>query len=193
MMDYQVILGTVAVAMTIWAHIPYLLHTMRGTNKPHIFTWVIWTLLTAIAFAAQIAGEAGPGAWATGITAIICIVISIAAFRSGSKDITRSDWIMFAGGLAAIPLWLVTDSPVLSIWIVTLIDCSAFYPTFRKSWHKPMEENTFMYGFNIPRHALTLLAISNVSVVTMLYPAALFLMNCVMYVMLKLRRTHQKH
>jgi hypothetical protein len=192
MEDYKIVLGSIAVIMTIWAHIPYFFETLKGTNKPHVFTWIIWTLLTGIAFAAQLEGKAGPGAWATGITALICVIITVAAIRNGSKDITRTDWVMFLGGLLAIPLWMLTDNPVWSIWIVTLIDCSAFYPTFRKSWHRPMEENTFMYGFNIPRHTLTLAAISTVSVTTVLYPAALLLMNALMYLMLKLRRERLK-
>lgn len=190
--DTKTILGLLAVLMTIWAHIPYLLQTLRGTNKPHVFTWVIWTLLTGIAFAAQLTGQAGAGAWATGVTCVICLIITIAAIKHGEKDITRSDWAMFLLGLAAIPLWLATSDPVWSIWLVTLIDCSAFYPTFRKSWLKPHEENSFMYGFNIPRHVMTLAAISNFSLVTALYPAALLAMNVIMYVMLKLRRQSLK-
>ena len=136
--------------MTIAAHIPYLLQTIKGTNKPHIFTWIIWTLLTFIAAAVQYVGNAGPGAWVTGVTGLICVVITIFTFKNGEKHITRSDWVMFIAGLITIPLWLLTNSPLWSIILITTIDCSAFYPTFRKSWHKPHEENTFMYGFNIP-------------------------------------------
>lgn len=187
-MDLKVILGAVAVAMAIWAHVPYLLHTLRGTNKPHIFTWIIWMLLTSIAFFAQLADDAGPGAWATGITAVICLVIAAAALKSGEWDIAPTDWVMFVAGLMAIPLWVVTDNPFWSIFLVTAIDCSAFYPTFRKSWIKPYEENTFMYGFNIPRHMITLSAIAHFSVITALYPAALLGMNIIMFTMLKFRR-----
>jgi hypothetical protein len=188
--DYKTILGALAVLMTIWAHIPYLLHTLKGTNKPHVFTWVIWTLLTGIAFAAQVVGKAGPGAWATGFTSAICLVITIAAYRVGEKHITRSDWAMFLFGLASIPIWMMTSDPIWSIWIVTIIDVSAVYPTFRKSWLRPHEENSFMYGFNIPRHVITILAITNLSLTTWLYPAGLLVMNLVMFVMLKTRRSN---
>jgi len=186
--DLKTLLGLLAVVMSVAAHIPYLWQTLKGTNHPHLFTWIIWTLLTGIAFAAQVAGNAGPGAWATGITCAICVVITLAAYRKADRDITRSDWFMFAAGLAALPLWLITDTPFWSILLVTLIDCSAFYPTFRKSWARPWGEDTFMYGFNLPRHVVTLAAISQFSFVTALYPAALLAMNLVMYVMLKARR-----
>ena len=189
-LDFKAVLGIIAVLMTVWAHIPYLLHTLNGSNKPHVFTWVIWTLLTGIAFAAQMAEKAGPGAWATGVCSAICMVITIAAYRSGEKYITKSDWVMFILGLTAIPVWMATDDPLWSIWIVTIIDLSALYPTLRKSWIRPHEENSFMYGFNIPRHIVGILAIANVSTVTVLYPAALLLMNAGMFVMLKTRRLY---
>ncbi len=186
--DYKTLLGLCAVAMTVAAHVPYLLTTLKGTNKPHIFTWVIWSLLTFIAFAAQVAGGAGPGAWVTCATGIICVIITAAALRTGERDITRGDWVMFLAGLAAIPAWLVTDDPFWSVLIVVGIDCSAFWPTFRKSWAKPHEENSFMYGFNIPRHMIALSALHEVSLITALYPAALLAMNIIMYGMLKIRR-----
>lgn len=176
--------------MTVWAHIPYLFHTVRGTNKPHIFTWVIWTLLTGIAACAQWAGGAGAGGWVTFFTAAMCVAILLATLRNGEKHITRGDWIMFLAGLAAIPVWALTDNPVWSVWIITLIDLAATYPTFRKSWLRPHEENSFMYGLNIPRHAVGLMAIEIYSVTTTLYPAALLFMNIVMYAMLKMRRMH---
>jgi chromate transport protein ChrA len=186
--DPKTLLGIAAVLMTVAAHIPYFLTTLNGTNIPHIFTWVIWTLLTFIAFAAQVAGNAGPGAWVTGVTGLICVIITIAAFRQGEKHITRGDWIMFIAGLAAIPAWMVTSNPLWSVLIVVAIDASAFWPTFRKSWHRPHQENSFMYGFNVPRHIIALSSMQELSFITASYPAMLLAMNLVMYVMLKTRR-----
>jgi chromate transport protein ChrA len=189
MFDIKIILGCIGIGMTIAAHIPYLIQTIKGTNKPHIFTWIIWTLLTFIAAAVQYVGGAGMGAWITGMTGLICIVITAFAFQKGEKNITRSDWAMFIVGLMSIPLWAVTSSPLWSIILITAIDCSAFYPTFRKSWHKPREENTFMYGFNIPRHVVSIFSIAQINMLTVLYPSALLVMNVVMYVMLHIRKS----
>lgn len=187
-MEYKIVLGFIAIGMTIWAHIPYLLQTFKGVNRPHIFTWIIWSLLGFIAFAAQLSGGGGIGAWVTGVTGLLCILITVAAFRSGEKHITRSDWVMFLTGLSSIPVWMVTSDPLLAVIIVTAVDVSAVYPTFRKSWLKPWEENSFMYGFNIPRHICSIASLQILSPVTVIYPAALLLMNIVMYGMLKLRR-----
>jgi hypothetical protein len=47
-----------------------------------------------------------------------------------------------------------------------------------------------MYGFNIPRHIVSILSIAQLNVLTVLYPTALLGMNIIMYAMLKWRRFH---
>ena len=187
--DYKTFIGIIAVIMTLAAHIPYMRDTWRGTNKPHMFSWIIWTLMTIIILVAQIVDGAGAGAWSTAVVLIPCVFVTVLSFTwRGEKYITRSDWAMFLTGIATIPLWIVTEDPLWSVIIICAIDALAFGPTFRKGWAKPHEEATFMYGLNIPRHALSTLAISNYSLVTALYPVMLVVMNTAMYLMLKARR-----
>lgn len=187
--DIKLILGVIAAIMSIIGHLPYIISILKGNTKPHLFTWVIWIVMTAIAFAAQIVGGAGPGAWTTGINVVLAVVIAILALKHGEKNITHSDWIMFISGVLAIPLWMVTKDPLWSVILVTVIDALAFGPTIRKSWYKPYEELSFMYGFNIFRHFITLTALAQFSFVTALYPAMLFVMNIVSYAVIKGRRT----
>ncbi len=187
--DIKIVFAAIAMGMTIWAHVPYFIDTLKGINRPHIFTWIIWSILTLIAAFAQFSGNAGPGAWVTFLTGIVCLAITFVAFRNGEKDITKSDWIIFVAAIAAIPLWVITSDALLAVIVVTIIDLIAFVPTFRKSWKRPFEENSFMYGFNVPRHCLAIAAIDTYSYVTILYPAALLVMNGIMYGMLKMRRT----
>lgn len=186
--DLKILLGIMAALLSIAAHVPYTRALLKGTNKPHIFTWIIWTVLTCIACAAQIAGNAGPGAWSTAVTVLMCLIITALTFRHGSRDITRSDWCMFIGGLAAIPVWMLTSNPLWAVLIVTAIDALAFAPTWRKSWSKPYEEEISMYGVNVVRHMIAITALSQYALVTALYPAMLLIMNAGMYAMLRARR-----
>lgn len=50
------------------ALLPYLLSVLRNQVKPHVFSWVIWASTTFIAFLAQLADNAGVGAWPIGIS-----------------------------------------------------------------------------------------------------------------------------
>ena len=52
-MDYKVILGVISIILALISFVPYLLDLIRNKTKPHIFSWLIWTLLMAIGFFAQ--------------------------------------------------------------------------------------------------------------------------------------------
>jgi hypothetical protein len=180
--------GGLSVLIAIASYGPYFFATIKGTNKPHVFSWTLWSLLTWIAFAIQVFAGAGPGAWASGVTAFCCIVIAIASLRHGETKITCSDWAAFIAGVLTIPMWIVTKDPTPSALLVTIIDLLGFYPTFRKSWHRPREEMAFTHCLSLIKHLLSISALRTVSVPTAFYPAALFLANVLLVGMILVRR-----
>ncbi len=173
-------IGLAAVLLSIVGHLPYITDTIKGKTQPHVFTWVIWAIVTILAFFGQWAKGGGAGSWTTGVTGLITVLIALLALKNGSKDITRSDRLFLAGALIAIIPWYLTDDPTLSIVIITLIDVLAFIPTVRKTIGNPSSETLFTYALNIPRHGLALIALENYNLATYLYPAALFFMNILM-------------
>jgi uncharacterized membrane protein HdeD (DUF308 family) len=192
-MSFTLIIGWATIIIGLLTYIPYFWSIYKKQTKPHVFSWFIWGLLGAIAFFAQIADGAGPGAWVNGVTAFICFVIAAIALKFGEKNITRSDWITFLGALSAIPVWYVTQNPLYAIILVTVIDALGFSPTFRKSWLKPWEENALTYGLSAGKYALSLLAIENYTMTTVLYSASLVFMNGVFVAMLLFRRKAHPH
>jgi hypothetical protein len=79
------ILGIVAVILTFVGYVPYIRDTLAGKTKPHIYTWFIWGLVTAIAFGLQVSAKAGPGAYTTLAAASICFVIFGFGMRQGRQ------------------------------------------------------------------------------------------------------------
>lgn len=187
-MDWREILGVAATLIALISYIPYLLTIFKGTTRPHGFSWIIFGLLTAIGFAAQVTGEAGPGAWVMGFSAAICFLIAGLALFKGTFKPTSSDWATFIAALAAIPLWLTTDNPLYAVVLITIIDALAFYPTFRKAYHFPHEELVFTFFLSGLKFVLSLFALTTVSIVTVLYPASLVFMNWLFIAMVLYRR-----
>lgn len=182
-------IGLLSVGLTLIAYIPYFRSLVAGETRPHLFSWIIWTVMNGMAFAAQYMQGAGAGSWMTGFTALISLAVIGFAFRSGEKNITRSDWLAFGGALLAIALWLITKDPLASVIIVSLIDLLACYPTLRKSYNKPWEENVFLYTMCGVRSLLGLFALEAVSLVTALYPIAMTTSNGLITFMLLWRRS----
>lgn len=140
------IYGYASVALTFAGYSPYIRSTIRGKIKPHVFSWMIWSAIAGIAFFAQDSDGAGPGAWAMGITAISCAIIAVLAFFIGDRDIKRSDWGFFLGAICSLPVWYITHNALYAIFLITLIDAFGYYPTFRKTWNRPFDENEIVYA-----------------------------------------------
>lgn len=180
--------GYVSIALTFLSGAPYIISILRGHTKPHLFTYVLWTIMMAIAAAGQVAAHAGAGAWASIVGAIFCLLILLLSFKHGEKSITRSDWVSLLVGLMAIPLWYITADPLPAVLLVTLIDVAAYIPTFRKSYLKPHEEMVFSHVASNVKHVFSILAMQEMSLTTLVYPSVLFLMNSALIGMLLWRR-----
>ena len=192
MLEYKTILGIIAVIIALAGYVPYFRDIFRGKTKPHAFSWLVWASLTGIAFFGQIFDKGGAGAWVTGFTAVVSFAIFFLALKKGEKNITSSDkWSLFGAGVALV-LWYLTSSPMGSVILITLIDALGFYPTFRKSYHKPHEETMLTFFLSGLKFVIAIIALQNYSVVTYLYPASLVLMNFIFVGLLIVRRRQHR-
>lgn len=159
------------------ARVRYFRSIFQGITRPHVFSWIIWATISSIGFAAQVSDNAGAGSWARGFGAATCFLIVLVAFKRGEKHITRWDWATFAAALLAIPLWIVTETPLWSVILVCIIDTIGYIPTLRKSWHHPWNEDAGSYLINAFSAFFSILALEHYSPVTWLYSALLIVSN----------------
>ncbi|MDD5585896.1 MAG: hypothetical protein PHY92_02935 [Alphaproteobacteria bacterium] len=181
-------LGLLSIALFIVGYSRYFWHIFKGQTKPHAFSWLVWGIITAIAFFAQNSDNAGPGAWTTGFGAVVYFVIAGLALFRGERDIKRSDWLAFTGALAAIPLWYLTGDPLSAVVLIAIIETLAFFPTIRKSYAKPHEETLFMYTMEILRFVPAIFALEHYSAVTLINPLYTIVLNGAFIVMALWRR-----
>lgn len=181
-------LSILAIFLTCAGHIPYLRDVIIGKTKPHVYSWFIWGLVTAIAAALQFAGGGGPGAWVTAVGALVCTVTFILSIPHGKSNITKHDTVLLCLAMVALGFWLLAKQPILSLVLITTIDLMGLIPTIRKSWHKPHEETLNTYAINVLRISLSLLALRQYSVLTVLYPATWALASAMFSIFLWVRR-----
>jgi len=188
MLEDKVLYALVAIVLATIGYIPYVKGIYKGTNKPHIFMWLIWVIVLAIITLAQWHAGAGPSTWVTGYVGVVSTLIFLWSLKAGEKHITRLDWIMLWGSFAAIPLWVLTDDPLGSVCLVTVINSMSFVPTIRKAWSKPYEENLALYMLIIPRQVLAIAALEVYSVTTVLYLASVIVMCMILLSSILYRR-----
>ncbi len=194
---FREVMAWLAIALTFVAFYPYVRSILRGQTRPHAFSWVIWGLTTCIAYAAQVAGGGGAGAWPTGISGIVTFYVAYLAYRAQSRGVLAymrsvpgSDWGFLAAALLALPAWWFTTDPWSAVVILTTVDLLGFGPTIRKGFAEPHEEQLTFFVLVAVRSLISIAALEVLSWTTLLFPAAIALSSLLFVLMVWLRRTH---
>ncbi|MES2059865.1 MAG: hypothetical protein V4438_02435 [Patescibacteria group bacterium] len=171
-MDIKIIFGAIAAGLALFSSYLYISDILRGNTKPHTYTWLIWAIVTVIAYFGQVVSGGGPGSWATGVAAIVTIVTLLLSLQGkyGTKDITNFDKVCLALAIFSILPWLLAKSVLWSVLLATFIDLIAFFPTMRKTWHAPKSESLGSMYADAVKHALSTFSMANYSLITVIYP-----------------------
>lgn len=193
-MQYKELLSAVAISLTFIAFFPYIRSIIRGTIKPHMFSWVIWGTTTFVVFLAQLEGHGGAGAWPIGVSGSITIFIALLAFmKRADIVITKTDWLFFVSALSSLPFWYFTSNPLWAVVILTTVDVLGFGPTVRKAYEFPHSESLLFFALFTARNFIAIMALENYSVTTVLFPAVVAITCILLMVMVKFRRRGLAH
>ena len=185
---YKSILGIIAVCLGMAAYTIYISSTLKNKTKPHAFSWLLWTLTTAVVFIAQSTKGGGAGSWSTGVTCVVCGAIAIISLFKYDKAYSLSDILFISVALLALLPWFFTKDPTASVILIASIDVLGYGPTLRKSYYYPDEERAASFGLNSIKHLFSFLALQHYEVATWIYPASQIFMNGVVVVLILIRK-----
>lgn len=173
-------LAIIATIFAIIGNVPYLIDVFRKKVEPHPYTWLVWTIVSAVTFFGQLAKGGGIGSLPTGVAEGFTVIIFLFSLRYGFKHVTKTDTYFLIFALLGLIPWLVTKDPTVSVITVVTIDLIAFVPTIRKTWQHPKTENSLLYGMNVARHVLTLFSLRTYNIATTLHSFAMIVTNTLM-------------
>lgn len=173
-------------------YVPYYISILQKKTKPHLYTYVIGAMLGAIAFVGSWISGGGAGTWSIGASALLVVGVVLLSLKYGTRDVTKIDAYFASAAVLAVIPWILTKNPTISVILVALIEYLAIAPTLRKTWNDPTSEPYTVWGLNVVKHGLTVAAISNFSLATVFYPAAMVLMNAILTGEIILRRATKK-
>jgi len=188
-MMYKELLSTVAILLTFIAFLPYIRSILQGQTRPHVFSWVIWGCTTFIVFLAQLADNAGAGAWPIGISGIITLYVAILAYiKKSDCMISRIDWLFFILAMTSLPFWYLTSDPLWAVVILTVVDVIGFGPSLRKAFFNPFEEHLTFFVIMALRNLIAILALENYTLTTVLFPVTIAIACLVLILLTGYRR-----
>lgn len=164
--------STAAITLTLALFYPYIRSILQGQTKPHVLSWVIWGIGTFTIFFAQLSDGAGIGAWPIGLSALITGYVAVLSWiKKSDLSITPMDWGCLVIALLALPIWLVSSSPLSAVLILTAIDLVGFAPTVRQAYCKPYDERIWFFLLGALRNSLAIAALEHFSATTVMFPA----------------------
>lgn len=184
MITIKIFLGLIAGIVGALSFFPYFRDIFLHKTKPHMYTWLIWSLLQGTSVFIMLYGNAGIGVLPFVIGTILCGSIFILSFKYGTKNITLIDKICLIGAIVALIFYIFLHDPVSSIILVALIDFIGFIPTFKKSYIEPNTETASTYIISAISSVLAIIALFNYSFITIFYPITLVLTDTICWLII---------
>jgi hypothetical protein len=189
---YKIAFGTVSLGVTVAAYWVYFHKILNEPNiRPQPTSWLIWGLVTLIAYVMQQLRGAGPGSWTTLLTVAACVEIVYMAIRKKKEDwrFTWLDGTSLGLALLAVSCYAATRDPTYAAVFATLADVIGYGPTISKSWSDPYSDSALAFSLNAAKFIVALPALWPWSIATSLYPLVVAIMNSIVTaILLKQRR-----
>lgn len=173
-------IAIIAGIIAIIGNVPYLRDVIRRRVQPHPYTWLVWSIVSAVTFFGSLQKGAGIGALPIAMSEIFTIIIFFFSLQYGFKNIVRKDTYFLIIALIGLIPWAITKDPTISVIIVVSIDLVAFIPTLRKTAKYPETETPILYSMNVVRHIMILFSLQAYNIATMLHSVVMIVVNSIM-------------
>jgi len=182
------IIGIISVLITFIGYYIYIKDIFYWQNKPHFFSWLVWGVITMIIYFIQVQDNSGAGSWVALFSGLISLLIAWISIFKWTKDITFSDKVSLFLAFIAIWLYVFNENPFWALILAVSIDIFGYYPTFRKSFKSPFEENYTMYALSILKFGLAIFALNIITFENSLYLTSNFIILFFLVAVIVLRR-----
>ena len=170
--------GLMSAVLSTFAYLPYIRDTLLRRTQPQRASWLIWSMLSVIAFWSQMYEGATDSLWFAGVQSggtVIVFVLSIWLGVGGFLN--RRDCavlLLAAGGLVA---WYFTETAVYALAITVSISLLGGMVTVAKAYWNPESETLSTWTWCFVASIFAILAVGKVDWVILAYPLYLFTLN----------------
>lgn len=171
------LLGLLSGILAALSYIPYTRDILAKKVKPERASWVIWSVLAAIAFFSQFAKGARQSLWFTGLDSIGAFVTLALSIKYGLGGLKKRDTIALVFAGLGLVIWFFTDNALYSLLITVGIDAIGAGLTAWKTFEHPETETYPMWTIVCIAGLLAAVSVGTFNATLMLYPFYIFLAN----------------
>ena len=186
-------LGIITILIVISQVYLYFRSIVRWETKLHVYTKLIWLILTWIGFIIQMQAWGWPWAWVLWATSLTQFVSILLWLKYGISSITKFDTCLLVLALLCIPVYLWVEDKIYALIFVIFIDFLWYIPTYRKTFQNPYTENILVWCISNTKYFIAMLALTQYSFYTLAYPMFLFWANMVLIGIMYFWRKNKKN
>jgi len=176
--DVLHIFGFISALLSVCAFIFYIKNIFTSETRPQRASWLIWSVLSSIAFGSQIYEGATISLWFAGIQVAGTITVFLLSIRRGQGAFcTGSDagvLVLAAGGIV---LWALTDTAVYALAITISVSLLGGVVTVRKAYQHPATETFSTWMICCIASWCAILSVGEANWILLAYPVYLFILN----------------
>jgi len=170
-------IGIAAGIISISGYVPYIRDVIKRTTYPERASWLIWDVLTAIAFFTQLAKGAFASLWLPGLEICGLTIVLLLSIKFGTGRLAKKDYYsLLAAGIGLI-LWYFTKEPAVALYIIIGIDAIGTVLAFQKAYEAPETETMSTWVLVSIAGILSMLSVGKFNVILLSYPFYIFLAN----------------
>jgi hypothetical protein len=177
-LQFLVFLGVASATLSTAALIPYIYDTLQRRTQPQRASWLIWSVLSTVAFFSQLYEGVAASLWFAGVQVILNISVSLLSIWAGKgKYLCRIDYIVIVAALVGILLWFLTESAVYALCISVTISFFGGIPTALKAYRDPDSETLATWVLFMLASSCAALSIGKMDWILLAYPLYLFALS----------------
>jgi hypothetical protein len=164
------VLGVGAGVVSLVDPVPYIRDVLRGTTRPHRGTWLIWSVLSAVAFAAQWAGDGGWSLLMIGTQTVSITAVFLLSIRRGVGGVAPPDLALLCVAGCGVVGWLLLSEPLVATVCVVVSDVCGVLLMLPKAWRDPWSETASSFTLAGFSGLMSAGAVGATAVDLLLYP-----------------------
>jgi hypothetical protein len=176
-MNMLEIIGILSGLLSASAYIPYIKDILAKKTRPERASWLIWAVLTAIAFFSQFAKGASSSLWLPGIETCGLTIVLLLSLKFGTGGLTKKDLLALFSAAIGLLLWYFTHEPAVALYIIISIDAIGTVLTVQKAYQDPESETLSTWVLVCFAGVLSMISVGTLNIILLSYPFYIFAAN----------------
>ena len=176
--SWQHTIGVFSAVLSILAYLPYMRDIVRGNSHPQRASWLIWSLLSTLAFAAQYAEGATTSLWFAGAQVVGTVTIFLMSISHGKGPmLSRPDERVLWLAIIGLVIWYFTETAAYTLALTITISLLGGALTLVKAFCRPASETLMKWGTSGLAACCAIMAVGSADWMLLAYPLYIFTLN----------------